>query len=185
MENNTDFELIQLYIHGNNRAFEVLYGRHRNKLYAFINHLLSSAQSEADDVFQTVWIKAIDKMPELRDNGSFYGYLQQTARNIVIDRARKLKRRGVHVAIDDEESVEIADANAVVPYFEIADVDEHKLLDRALAELSEEQRRVWVLRTEERSFKEIAEIENCSINTVLARMSYAKKNIILYLQKHR
>ena len=111
MENNTDFELIQLYIHGNNRAFEVLYGRHRNKLYAFINHLLSSAQSEADDVFQTVWIKAIDKMPELRDNGSFYGYLQQTARNIVIDRARKLKRRGVHVAIDDEESVEIADAN--------------------------------------------------------------------------
>lgn len=185
MENSTDFELIQLYIHGNNRAFEVLYARHRSKLYAFINHLLSSAKSEVDDVFQTVWIKAIDRMSELRDNGSFYGYLQQTARNIVIDRARKLKRQGVHVAIDDDDVMPIADANAPVPYFEISDVEEQELLEKAVAELSEEQRRVWNLRMEEHSFKEIAEIEKCSINTVLARMSYAKKNILLYLQKHR
>lgn len=185
MKEKTDFELIQLYIQGSSRAFEVLYGRYRNKLYAFINYALSSASSEVDDVFQQVWIKAIDKMPSLRDNGSFYGYLQQIARNIIIDRARKLKRRGVHVALDGDDVMPIADANTLAPYFEISDAEEQELLDKAVETLSEDQRKVWRLRTDGYSFKDIAEIAGCSINTALARMSYAKKNILIYLEKHR
>ena len=129
MKDFSDFELIQLYIKGNNRAFEVLYARHRDKLYFFICQLLNNARGEVDDVFQTVWIRAIDKMPHLRNDGSFYGYLQQTARNIVIDRARKLKRQGVHIAIDDEDSIPIADENAVEPYFELFDVEEPIILN--------------------------------------------------------
>lgn len=183
MKDSTDFELIQLYIKGNNRAFEILYARHRNRLYYFISQLLNNAKSEIDDVFQTVWVKAIDRMPQFRNDGSFYGYLQQTARNIVIDRARKLKRRGPHVTID-EDPIPIADQNAERPYFELSDVEEHELLNEAVASLNEEQRTVWSLRMKNYSFKEIAEKEKCSINTALARMSYAKKNIKIFLEKH-
>lgn len=185
MKDNTDFELIQLYINGNNRAFEVLYSRYRNKLYAFIRYLLSSADSEVDDVFQAVWVKAIDKMPTLRDNGSFFGYLQQIARNIIIDNVRKFKRRGVHVAIDDDEAMPIADENTPEPYFDISDTEERKLLQDAVKTLSDEQRRVWEYRMQDLSFKEIAAKEKCSINTVLGRMNYAKKNILIYLETHR
>ena len=76
MKDSTDFELIQLYIKGNNRAFEILYARHRNRLYYFISQLLNNAKSEIDDVFQTVWVKAIDRMPQLRNDGSFSRFVE-------------------------------------------------------------------------------------------------------------
>jgi RNA polymerase sigma-70 factor (ECF subfamily) len=43
--------------------------------------------------------------------------------------------------------------------------------------LQDGQREVFMLRLDKISFKEIAEIQNCSINTVLARMQYAMKNL--------
>ncbi len=184
MEDYDDFELIKMYINGNHRAFEVLYGRYRTRLYAFLYRLLSSNRSEVDDIFQIVWMRAIDKMPHLRANGSFYGYLQQTARNLIIDRVRKQKRHGVHIAIDDEDSVPIADENACEPYFELYNVEDHELMEKAAASLSDEQQKVWKFRMQGISFKEIAELENCSLNTALARMSYAKKNIKIFLEKH-
>ena len=70
------------------------------------------------------------------------------------------------------------------PYFELFDVEEQELLNAAAASLNDEQRTVWDLRMKNYSFKEIAEMEKCSINTALARMSYAKKNIKIFLEKH-
>ena len=184
MNEYSDFELIKMYISGNNRAFEILYGRYRTFLYAFLCRQLSSDRSEVDDIFQNVWLRVIDKMPQLQQKGSFYGYLQQTARNMIIDRARKLKRRGIHLAIDEDDSIPIADENAVEPYFEMYDIEDNDILKRAIASLSEEQQRIIQLRMQNISFKDIAEMENCSLNTALARMSYAKKNIKIYVETH-
>lgn len=184
MQELSDFELIRMYIAGNTRAFEILYGRYRTFLYAFLCRLMSSDQSEIDDIFQQIWLRTIDRMPHLKEQGSFYGYLQQTARNLVIDRARKLKRRGIHMAIDADDTIPIADMNTTEPYFEIIEMEDSSLLDQAVKLLSDEQRRVWELRMQNLSFKEIAEIEQCSLNTALARMSYAKKNIKIFLGKH-
>lgn len=184
MQEYNDFELIQMYIAGNKRAFETLYGRHRTYLYAYLCRLLNSDRSEVDDIFQQVWLRTIDRMSHLKEQGSFYAYLQQTARNLIIDRARKLKRRGIHITIDDEDSIPIADENTDEPYFEIMNVDDNRILQQAVELLSSEQRRVWELRMQNISFKEIAEIEKCSLNTALARMSYAKKNVKIFLEKH-
>ena len=145
MENCDDFELIKMYMDGNCRAFEVLYGRYRSRLYAFLHRLLSSNKSEVDDIFQIVWVRAIDKMPNLRANGSFYGYLQQTARNLIIDRARKLKRQGVHIAIDDDDSIPIADGNTREAFFELYDMEDKELMEKAVASLSVEQQKIWNL----------------------------------------
>lgn len=184
MDDKTDFELIKLYLAGNNRAFEHLYGRYRRSLYGFLMQALSSSRGEVDDIFQLVWIRTIDKMPTLRDNGSFYGYLRQTARNLIIDRARKLKRCGIHVTIDDEDSIPIADENTCEPFFEMFDSEDRIMLDNAVNTLAPEQRRVWEMRMQNMAFKDIAEKEKCSLNTVLARMSYAKKNIKTFLETH-
>jgi RNA polymerase sigma-70 factor (ECF subfamily) len=50
-------------------------------------------------------------------------------------------------------------------------------VDEALKRLPAEQREVFVMRQENMSFKEIAAIHDCSINTALARMQYAVKNL--------
>ena len=184
MKELDDYKLIEMYLAGNNRAFEILYGRYRDRLFYFICRMLNYSRNEAEDIFQQVWIKAIDKMSALKADGSFYCYLQRIARNLIIDRARKFKRHGVHVTIDDENSVPVADRNAVEPYFELFEKEDEKLLAAAVAGLNPEQKRIWELRMQNYSFKEIAEMEKCSLNTALARMSYAKKNIKIYLGTH-
>ena len=84
MNEKSDFELIRLYIDGNNRAFEVLYSRYRMKLYGFVAKQLGSNRNELDDVVQIVWMRAIDKMPTLSATGSFFSYLCKTARNFLL-----------------------------------------------------------------------------------------------------
>ena len=56
-----------------------------------------------------------------------------------------------------------------------------KIISRGLEELSLEQREVFLLRQQDISFKEIAEIQECSINTVLSRMQYALKSLRKFL----
>ena len=49
-----------------------------------------------------------------------------------------------------------------------------KKIEKALEDLSLEQKEVFILRMYEKmSFKEISKIQKCSINTCLARMQYA------------
>ena len=52
-----------------------------------------------------------------------------------------------------------------------------KAISSAVKKLSPEMKEVFLLRRENVSFKEIARIQGSSINTVLARMQYALKNL--------
>ena len=52
-----------------------------------------------------------------------------------------------------------------------------KVIEEALSALPHEQREVFLLRQQSLSFKEISEIQSCSINTVLGRMHYAVRNL--------
>ena len=68
-------------------AFEQLYRLHARPLVAFIASRVPSA--DADDLHQTVWAKAWERMPDQFDGGHVRGWLFQIARNLIIDRGRK------------------------------------------------------------------------------------------------
>ena len=58
------------------------------------------------------------------------------------------------------------------------DIDElKKAMEWALNELSLDIREVFIMRQDGLSFKEIAEIQGCPINTALGRMQYALKKL--------
>ena len=63
--------------------------------------------------------------------------------------------------------------SAAVSFKLLAAVRVFKYIDRAVQELPPELREVFLLRQDGVSFREIAEIQHCSINTSLARMRYA------------
>ena len=54
-----DRELISCYLRGEERAFEELLSRHKNKIYTSI-YLFVKDQSLAEDIFQDTFIKIID-----------------------------------------------------------------------------------------------------------------------------
>ncbi|MEM8906668.1 MAG: RNA polymerase subunit sigma-24, partial [Bacteroidota bacterium] len=57
----SDQQLIGQYLQGDERAFEELLIRHRQKIYTSI-YLFVKDQSLAEDIFQEVFIKIIDTL---------------------------------------------------------------------------------------------------------------------------
>ena len=171
--------LIQEYLSGNDGAFTVLYERYKSLLYSYLNRLLDGDRSTADDLFQQTWIKAVDQLSKYEDRQQFRSWLLRIAHNLTIDYFRKCGRLGQYEAgsLDDTESAVDPAGRDNEPWRGMHREELEKAVAAAVGELSPELREVFLLRNEEVPFREIAEIQKCSINTVLARMQYALKKL--------
>lgn len=178
MEDHSDYELICQYLAGDERAFEILYDRHRKVLYGYLTGLLPGRRSEADEVFQLTWIRVIDQLKNYRDQGCFGAWLFRIARNLLIDRVRKNKHADSMLTLDREDIPLPAAPPGSEPWRHLDEADLGRAIRAALAQLPPEQQEVfWMRNQAEMPFKEIAEVQKCSINTVLARMQYALKHL--------
>ncbi len=175
----TDQELIALYLKGDEKAFSLLLGRHKAKIYSTI-YLFVKDHALAEDIFQDVFIKIIDTLRKGKYNheGKFVQWASRIAYNMCVDNFRRNKRRA-HIRPTEE--------------FDIFDVlqnsepgtDEHMIKSETHAKIRKlvdllppEQREVVILRHyADMSFKEISALTRVSINTALGRMRYALINI--------
>jgi RNA polymerase sigma-70 factor (ECF subfamily) len=174
----TDQQLVQEFRNGNNNALEFLIWRYKEKIFSSILFLIKDKYL-AEDLFQDTFIKIIDT---IRDNsyneeGKFLAYAIRIAHNICVDHFRKVKRVQISNTPDNElfEDLNVSDNTADKNMIQFQTSERVRLL---LSKLPEEQREVIVLRHfADLSFKEIAEMTNCSINTALGRMRYALTNL--------
>jgi RNA polymerase sigma-70 factor (ECF subfamily) len=174
--NKPDIELIKGYLGGAGNDFEELYDRYKKMLYGYLNNMLPQQQSTVDDIFQQTWLKVIEKLPEYKCSNRFSAWLFRIAHNLTIDHFRRSKKFNNQVELDSEDAPELPDKDNLV-WENMDRSDFERAMGQVLETLQEEQREVFMLRLDKISFKEIAEIQNCSINTVLARMQYAMKNL--------
>lgn len=182
----SDKQLLVSYRKGDLSAMEELVQRHRRSLFGFILGMTGTVL-EAEDVFQEVWIRVLKKLDRYRDD-NFGGWLVRVAHNLYVDRTRKRKP---DMSLDEEDP---ASGRTMVESFESPEPDpaEHaqagelgKAINAAVATLPCEQREVFVLRTQvNMPFKEIAKVQETSINTVLARMHYALGKLRPMLKTH-
>ncbi|MCI5779865.1 MAG: sigma-70 family RNA polymerase sigma factor [Lentisphaeria bacterium] len=176
----SDAELLADFCQGDEKAFETLYHRYRKLLYGYLNNLCGGNTAEADEVFEETWLRVIHKAPGYRDDGKFSAWLFRISRNIFIDRLRR-NRPEMIVEVEVEHVLEDA-ATEFSPEREAGATDLKRVIAQALAKLPPEQREVFLLREEEElSFREIAEIQQCSLGTVLSRMRYALKSLRSFL----
>ncbi len=181
--NIKDESLIENFLNGDELHFNILYNRYKNQLYAYLNRFLSNQGTLVDDIFQQTWIKVIHKLDKYNNQKKFLSWVIQIAHNLAIDYFRKEKRLVNSVEIDDERDTLIKDTKNIGDH--IDDKFLKKELNKALEVLSSEQKEVFLLRQEGISFKEISKIQNCSINTALARMQYALKSLKDKLSKFK
>lgn len=177
-----DQELINAYLRGDESAFETLYFRYRQILYGYLNNMLRGNQAEADEIFAETWTKVIDKLATYRDDGKFSAWLFRVARNIFIDRLRKSHPER-HAALDDENMPDLPDERAAAPDQELNASDTGRAILAALEKLPPEQKEVFLLREQDFSFNEIAQMQQCSLNTALSRMRYAIKSLRNFLSE--
>jgi len=87
-----DEQLVQLYAQGENRAFDTLLDRYKNKLYSYIFFIVKNEEL-AEDIFQETFMKAIVTIKQGRyiDSGKFISWLSRIAHNLIIDSYRQDK----------------------------------------------------------------------------------------------
>ena len=174
-----DQELINAYLKGNNRAFEELLGRHQQKIYTSI-YLFTKDHSQAEDIFQEVFIKIIDTLRKGKYNheGKFLQWAMRISYNMCVDSFRRGKRRPI---VGQTETFDIFDVLQSPERNAEADMirsQTHDKVRKLVDSLPPEQREVVILRHyADMSFKEIAKLTRVSINTALGRMRYALINM--------
>ena len=179
-QNQTDFELVNGFLEGNQSSIEILINRHRQKVYTYILFNVKDVHL-AEDIFQDTFIKVIKslKAGKYKDNGRFLSWVIRIAHNLVIDHYRKEKQ--LQTLSNDNYETDLFNAQR---YSEktieelLINSQITKEVRQLLKELPFDQKEVIILRHYcDLSFKEIAEHTNVSINTALGRMRYALINL--------
>ncbi len=175
----TDQQLINLYLSGDDKAFETLLVRHKNKIYTSI-YLFVKDHDQANDIFQEVFIKIIDTLRKGKYNheGKFLQWAMRIAYNMCVDQFRRGRR---HTKVSATETFDIFDViESPEPNQEHIMIQDqtHGKVKQLVDALPPEQREVVILRHyADMSFKEIAALTQVSINTALGRMRYALINM--------
>lgn len=190
MENIDDRDLVNAYINGEEKAFEALLMRHKSKIYRFI-YMKVKDSALAQDIFQDTFIKIVNtlKAGNYNEEGKFLPWAMRIAHNLVIDFFRKSNKvRLVSESTSTREdfnifhTLKLEDRNA---QDEMTRVELESQMVQLLEHLPESQRDILKMRIfKEMSFKDIAEIEDISINTALGRMRYALINLRKLIEKH-
>lgn len=174
-----DQDLIKLYLAGDQKAFEILLERHKDKIYTSI-YLFVKDTALAEDIFQEVFIKIINTLRDGKYNheGKFIQWALRISYNMCVDYFRRNKRRANISPTDTFDIFDILPQNDLNIEQSIIRDEMHDKLRRVIDELAPEQREVVILRHyADMSFKEISQLTRVSINTALGRMRYALINI--------
>lgn len=174
-----DKELIQEYLKGNDKAFEVLLNRHRDKIYTSI-YLFTKDPDLSEDIFQDVFIKIIDTLRKGKYNheGKFLQWAMRISYNMCVDNFRKSKRRTKVSATETFDIFDVLETKDDNMETTMIKSQLHTKVRSLVDNLPPEQREVVILRHyADMSFKEISQLTRVSINTALGRMRYALINM--------
>ncbi|MBQ3602461.1 MAG: sigma-70 family RNA polymerase sigma factor [Clostridia bacterium] len=179
-------ELVMQAVNGDNAAFEELYRATAKIAYRTANLILSNP-SDADDVLQNAYIKAAEKLSELKKPESFESWLKSIVENECKNYIRKEKRLIAPIVLlnrkAEETSKEIAEP---VPQEIMEREDLRNSVTEILNTLSPETRACIVLfHYEDKSLNEISEILNIPVGTVKSRLHNGRKKIEKQFEKLR
>ena len=175
----SDQQIVRMYIDGDSNALSTLVNRYKDKIFTSI-YLLVKDKYLAEDIFQDVFMRIIDTLKGGRytDEGKFLPWAMRIAHNLCVDHFRKVKRNPTIKTSDDRDIFEVLNFSEAGVDTRIMAEQTSDKVRKLIDLLPEDQREVLILRHyADLSFKEIAQLTNCSINTALGRMRYGLLNM--------
>jgi RNA polymerase sigma-70 factor (ECF subfamily) len=185
LTHHSDQQLVLHFQEGNAEALDIIIKRHKDRIYTSI-FLLVKDKYLAEDIFQDVFIRVIDTIRNGRytDEGKFLPWALRIAHNLCVDHFRKVKRTPMIRTSDDRDIFEVLNFTEDSAERKYIQRQSHDRVRHLLDLLPPDQREVIVLRHyADMSFKEIASLTNCSINTALGRMRYGLINLRKMMQE--
>jgi RNA polymerase sigma-70 factor (ECF subfamily) len=133
---------------------------------------------------QEGFVKALTHLASFQGRSSFKTWLLRVVSNAALDLGRQRGRREM-LSLDGPQANDHENNQPLVredPAQGLERADLRRLLNEALATLPEAQRQTFALHAEaELSYREIAEVLEISIGTVMSRLYYARQKLRVYL----
>lgn len=135
---------------------------------------LCKSRDVADDLVQIACEKALANQAQYQPGTRLDAWLFRILRNSWIDRIRRTQTEGVKVDVED--------AHYLVGHDGLAATEARLMLNETaghIANLPDEQREILILAcVEELSYREVADILEVPIGTVMSRLARARKKIV-------
>jgi RNA polymerase sigma-70 factor, ECF subfamily len=141
--------------------------------------VLTRNPTEAEDLVQETYVRAIQAVERLRPGSNMKGWLFTILRNVWLNQLRKVRNGPQMIGIEVDEGV----ANSVVE----RSMNSHDLyvskleaeqVRAAIQGLSIEFREIILLREyEDLSYQEIARVLDCPVGTVMSRLARARAKL--------
>jgi RNA polymerase sigma-70 factor (ECF subfamily) len=166
-----DRELVERFRDGDRAAFDQLVRRHQRGVWHLVRRYVRS-DADAADVTQQAFVRAFRGLVTFRGAASVRSWLYRIAINCSLSWLRDHRR---------EQPTEIADDVLVDTHQAPARIEGDQVSARlrgAIAQLPPKQKMVLELRIfDDLSFREVAELADCSENTAKVNFHYAVKRL--------
>jgi RNA polymerase sigma-70 factor (ECF subfamily) len=175
-----DGALVERVRGGDVAAFEPLVEKYRQRVYRLAYSVLRN-QEDAWDVAQEAFIKAYKALPSFRGQSAFYTWLFRIAMNVAHDKARQRGAAGRAFGterVTEEEWERTMPDPGEDPDAAAARAEQRARITRALETLPEHHRAIIMLSDlEGLSYREIADVLNIPMGTVMSRLHNARKRL--------
>lgn len=173
-----DAALLERIAAGDRAAFEALYRAYFARLSRFLHRMVrrpALVEEAINDTLYVVWRRAGSFRPGVRASTWIFGIAYRRGLKALVD-------------LDDPVDADCSELPDERPSAEdcLLHAEVHRLLDRALAQMSPEHRAVIELCYYHACpYREIAQITGCPVETVKTRMFYARRRLHDLLDGHR
>lgn len=170
-ERDADLRLVACVGRGDGEAFDALYRKYRTRLTRFLANLVRQphiVEEVLDDTLMVVWQRA----------GDFKGESKLSTWIFAIAYRKAMKALRKYDAPLEDHEAENRASHETSPEEAFGQTRLHRLLKGAMEELSPDHRGVVELTYfQDLSYREIAEIMDCPVDTVKTRMFYARRQL--------
>jgi RNA polymerase sigma-70 factor (ECF subfamily) len=183
---NTDWQLVQRTVAGDQRAFELLVLKYQRRIERLIARMVRDSDL-VQDIAQETFIRAYRALPQFRGEAQFYTWLYRiavnTAKQTLVDLRRDpvIFENALRGSGDDEDETSGPGFELIsheTPETVLAAQEIANAVNEAMQALPEELRQAVTLREiEGLSYEEIATAMACPIGTVRSRIFRAREAI--------
>jgi RNA polymerase sigma-70 factor (ECF subfamily) len=166
-----DQELAERFRDGERTAFDALVRRHQKGMWRLIRRYVKS-DADAADVTQLAFVRAFRGLAAFRGTATVRSWLYRIAINCALSWLRDHRREQ---PTEISEDALIADNPAPA---QLSASDDRARLRAAIGQLPPKQKLVLELRVfDDLSFREVADLAECSENTAKVNFHYAVKRL--------
>ena len=165
-----EFDLVRRARTGERGAFRAIMQRGNQRLFRVARGIVRD-EAEAEDVVQEAYVRAFAGLAQFRGEASIFTWLTR----IVVNEANgRLRKRRNEVGIEEVEAVQSMGAHVIMfpnadasanPEEDVARMQVRRVIERAVDELPDDFRTVFILR----------DIEDCSVAETAAVLIFARR----------